>query len=208
MKRIQHYQLHLLLYYRKERCSNQLFIVAVYKYYYIFWDNLFYLYLISNYLHIVCFIRKSIIFLYNVLSIYYYVYIYIYIYNTSLITLWITQFTPSFYIHLVCWLFVIVSVSLAVVSCMIVLKFSSAAWNRAAAVARPVWSTSARKNPPGFCKSSKGCPNSTAWPASITNTRSLSITVCKRWAIVRTVQSENFVRIVFWISLSVLQRNV
>jgi hypothetical protein len=41
-------------------------------------------------------------------------------------------------------------------------------------------------------------------PASMTRIRSLSMTVCRRWAIVNTVQSVNLRRIVFWINSSVL----
>lgn len=43
-------------------------------------------------------------------------------------------------------------------------------------------------------------------PASRTSILSESITVCSRWATVKTVHSRNFVRMVFWIKASVLQK--
>jgi hypothetical protein len=49
--------------------------------------------------------------------------------------------------------------------------------------------------------------NSTTSPASNTIILSLSMTVCSLCAIVITVQSENCLRIVVWIRLSVLKEN-
>lgn len=105
---------------------------------------------------------------------------------------------------------------------------------RIAASSRPVWFTSEAKGPvpvTGFfkeiallgfiCKFSRSCwqsskassglsnscgaPTSTIRPPSITTRRSLSMTVCNRWATVRTVHDANWLRIVFWIAKSVLQ---
>lgn len=68
----------------------------------------------------------------------------------------------------------------------------------------PVSSTNFVKNPSGFWSKRCAWSNSTASPPSTTSTRSLSMTVCKRCAIVSTVHSANFSRIVFWRNLSVV----
>mmetsp|Transcript_78961 Transcript_78961/g.131824 ORF Transcript_78961/g.131824 Transcript_78961/m.131824 type:complete len:327 (-) Transcript_78961:3356-4336(-) len=51
-----------------------------------------------------------------------------------------------------------------------------------------------------FC----GVSYSATWPWSSTSTRSQSIMVCSRWAMVMTVQSWKFSRMTFWMSLSVV----
>lgn len=63
--------------------------------------------------------------------------------------------------------------------------------------------TRSRKIPNGCWSNLYGTSYSLAYPFSITSTMSESIMVCRRWAMVRTVQSANFSRMVFWISASV-----
>lgn len=105
----------------------------------------------------------------------------------------------------------------------------SACSRRLCAIIAPVLSTICEKIPFGLSRSSSwGQPNSyvcngirdealsrdfsyeiqhtTIRPASMMMILSLSMTVCKRWAIVITVQSANLVRIVFWIRASVLKQ--